>query len=89
MQDILKRLADSSANEGSHELQCRCFDAAKEIRRLRSLANLTDVLECTIAEAESYAAHYDGDDRQDIKTDVLNAFYAGAKFGKNVLTPNE
>lgn len=28
--------------------------------------------------AESYASVYDGDDRQDIKTDVLNAFYAGA-----------
>lgn len=30
--------------------------------------------------AEKYAAAYDGDDRQDIKTDVLNAFYAGVKF---------
>ena len=36
MEDILSRLANSSSNESSHELQCRCFDAAVEIRRLRS-----------------------------------------------------
>ena len=36
MKDILERLANSSANEGSHELQCRCFDAAAEISRLRA-----------------------------------------------------
>lgn len=35
MTDILARLANSSQNEGSHELQCRCFDAAEEISRLR------------------------------------------------------
>ena len=34
--DILKRLADSSSNESSHELQCRCLDAAEEISRLRA-----------------------------------------------------
>lgn len=34
--DILKRLADSSCNESSHELQCRCFDAAEEISWLRA-----------------------------------------------------
>lgn len=34
--DILKRLEDSSCNESSHELQCRCFDAAEEIIRLRA-----------------------------------------------------
>jgi hypothetical protein len=33
-----------------------------------------------IAAAEAKAALYDGDDRQDIKTDVMNAFYAGVKF---------
>lgn len=36
MEDILKRLADSSPNESSHELQCRCYDAAAEISRLRN-----------------------------------------------------
>lgn len=36
MMDILARLANSSPNEGSHELQCRCFDAAEEISRLRA-----------------------------------------------------
>lgn len=35
MKDILERLADSHSNEGSHDLQCRCFDAAEEITRLR------------------------------------------------------
>ena len=33
--DILKRLAESSNRESSHELQCRCFDAAEEISRMR------------------------------------------------------
>jgi len=42
----------------------------------------TDVLERTIDAAERYAANYDGDERSDIKTDVLNAFYAGTKFGQ-------
>lgn len=35
MMDILERLAGSSPNESSPELQCRCFDAAEEISRLR------------------------------------------------------
>jgi len=33
-----------------------------------------------ISAAEKYAEIYDGDDRQDIKTDVLNAFYHGADW---------
>ena len=33
--DILQRLVNSSSNEGSHDLQCRCFDAAEEIMKLR------------------------------------------------------
>lgn len=37
MQDILEQLENSSATENSLELQCRCFDAAEEIRRLRAL----------------------------------------------------
>jgi len=32
--------------------------------------------------AEKYASNYYGDDRQDIVTDVLNAFYAGVKYGE-------
>ncbi|MGZ8233205.1 hypothetical protein, partial [Methylobacter tundripaludum] len=32
------------------------------------------------AAADARAALYEGDDRQDIKTDVVNAFYAGANF---------
>mgnify|MGYP003576146538 CR=1 FL=1 len=30
--------------------------------------------------AEEHAKLYDGDPREDIKTDVLNSFYAGAAF---------
>ena len=36
--------------------------------------------EALIDAAEKHAANYEGDPRQDIKTDVLNAFYAGAKW---------
>jgi hypothetical protein len=32
--------------------------------------------------AHDHARAYDGDDRECIATDVLNAFYAGAKFGE-------
>jgi len=34
-----------------------------------------------IAAAEQYASAYDGDNRECIKTDVLNGFFAGYKFG--------
>lgn len=34
--------------------------------------------------ANARAAMYDGDDRQDIKADVMNAFFDGAKFGATV-----
>lgn len=37
-----------------------------------------------IQEAEKYARKYKDDDRQDIKTDILNAFYGGAEFGKKL-----
>lgn len=35
-----------------------------------------------IRAAEAHAAAYAGDDRECIVTDVLDAFYAGAKFGE-------
>jgi hypothetical protein len=35
-----------------------------------------------IQAAEKYADTYSDDDRQDIKTDVLNAFFAGSEFYK-------
>ena len=41
---------------------------------------MKDKLDKLIDAAESHAENYDGDDRQDIKTDVMNAFYAGAKW---------
>lgn len=36
MKDILERLRNSSPDEGSHELFCRCLDAATEIEDLRN-----------------------------------------------------
>ncbi len=43
--DILNRLRDSSPNEGSHELQCRCMDAAYEIERLQRLIDTSIAVE--------------------------------------------
>jgi hypothetical protein len=41
----------------------------------------TDVYtDALIDAAEEYATAYDGDDRPCIKTDVMNAFYAGAAW---------
>ena len=34
--------------------------------------------------AVAYATQYDDDDRECIKTDVINAFYAGAALGKKL-----
>ncbi len=53
MDDILKRLKDSSSNESSHELQCRCFDAADEIERNRAAI---DELVATLNEARGQLA---------------------------------
>lgn len=33
--------------------------------------------------AEKRAENYNDDDRQDIKTDVMNAFYAGVEFARS------
>lgn len=35
-----------------------------------------------IQAAEKYSENYDGDDRQDIKVDVMNAFFGGWKFAQ-------
>ena len=43
-------------------------------------------LPCVIKAAEKYAENYDDDDRECIKTDVINAFYAGTKFCKAAIT---
>jgi hypothetical protein len=41
-----------------------------------------------IDKAEEIASNYDDDDRKDIKTDVMNAFYAGVKWREeNPLPP--
>lgn len=58
--DILTRLNDSSANESSHELQCRCFDAAEEIIRLREeLATENRARRHAEMAAEAEAKHAD------------------------------
>jgi hypothetical protein len=46
-------------------------------RRLKIPAGMTDEL---IGAAEKYSNQYNNDDRQDVFTDVLNAFYHGAEF---------
>ena len=59
-----------------------------ELEQDSSLADgksaFNDGLGHTIDAAEYYADQYEGDDRQDIKTDVLNAFYAGVEFSKKL-----
>lgn len=40
-----------------------------------------DLLGPLVVAAEKYADNYRDDDRHGIVTDVLNAFYAGAKYG--------
>lgn len=70
MQDILIRLQNSSTNESSHELQCRCIDAADEIKNLRRVieANADGHRECLdenrrLRESIDWAlAHLDEDD---------------------------
>lgn len=44
---------------------------------------------CDIEAAEKQAALYDDDDRQDIKTDVMNSFYAGIRYARAVPPANE
>lgn len=41
-----------------------------------------------IAAAEELAANYNDDTRQDIKTDVINAFHRGVTYGQSFM-PNE
>lgn len=58
-----------------------------ELRRLITFAKSSRAAEDNFKEtnaimdaAEKYAQEYEGDDREHIFTDVLNAFYAGTKF---------
>lgn len=48
---------------------------------------IVDPTDALIRAAEAHAAQYDDDDRQHIKTDVLNAFYAGSKFAAPAQKP--
>jgi hypothetical protein len=56
--------------------QCGGTGAAQPV----ALTTDTERTDALIAAAEERAALYDGDERQNIKTDVMNAFFAGAKF---------
>lgn len=65
----------------------KLFDLLREISGLKAeLAKLRAASPVAVSDsemidaAEAQAALYDGDDRQDIKTDVMNSFYAGIKF---------
>ena len=37
-------------------------------------------LDKLIDAADKYADNYNGDDRENIKTDVINAFFAGSRY---------
>jgi hypothetical protein len=56
--------------------QCGGTGAAQPV----ALTTDTERTDALISAAEERAALYEGDERQDIKTDVMNAFFAGAKF---------
>lgn len=49
----------------------------------------TDWTDALIDAAERYAASYDDDERELIKTDVLNAFYAGANWQRVLGGPEQ
>lgn len=52
------------------------------IRMCKEIETLTPKETDLILAAEKYAEKYSADDRQDIKTDVINAFYHGAEWHK-------
>lgn len=70
MQEAEKQLAQPQPEAGAVKIDIAA--AAKE-RNARIIA--------LIDEAEKYTSAYDGDNRKCIKTDMLNAFFAGYKFG--------
>lgn len=55
------------------------LDAADGGRQPAASAGMTDT-NVWIDAAQAYADKYDGDDRQDIKTDIMNAFYQGGEW---------
>lgn len=59
-------------------------DTSTKTNTLADCPPLSEELERTIAAAELYTEAYNEDDRDCIKTDVLNAFYAGVEFGKTL-----
>lgn len=73
---LIERLNESieSCRFGDAEVIQSIIDDLEEIDTLPPKE--TDL----ILAAEKYASKYDGDDRQDIKTDVLNAFYHGSEW---------
>ena len=57
----------------------------KLIEECQELDTLTGANEPDlILAAEKYSENYGGDERQDIKTDVLNAYYQGAYWNKKL-----
>ena len=57
--------------------------AASLVNLLEEIDTLTPKEPDLILAAEKYVEKYAADDRQDIKIDVLNAFYHGAEWGNN------
>lgn len=83
MKDILYRLANSSANESSHELQCRCFDAAEEISRLREIVR--DLLvDMPIYECGNFH-HAKKDRHSDSECPVFDRFTRAVERARNCM----
>ena len=76
---LLEELLDCNVPKSEREHAAvkeieKLTELLKECKELNPCAEEPDV----ILAAEKYAGVYDGDSRQDVKTDVLNAFYHGA-----------
>lgn len=71
---------------------CGCRGAEDAYEDLSAILDVRpvaapDTTDADIAAAEERVALYDDDPRQDIKTDVMNAFYAGASFARGLSQP--
>ena len=73
---LRNNLAETGKNKEACLIDYLITDVLKEIDTLTPKE--TDL----ILAAEKYADLYSDDDRQDIKTDVLNAFYHGSEWSK-------
>lgn len=92
MEDIPARLANSSSNEGSHDLQCRCFDAAEEISRLRAEnVALTAANAASVGRDNKVQMHVDLNEAYSVLLDLthklnIKKFNADLRKGRSFLS---